>query len=209
MHWWQRATDYAYEAFESLYNHWEFMRIAWLQLCFPYPRIISSIDDPGLWSLLKIRNLPRLTILGPRGCISSQVRRILKSQTRKKKLFPWRPLGLENPGGKVWADNIKQQGRMDWEKQYNWLDARYKYLHDRRTVSARREEQRRAYHKRRRRWPMLSKRTGRRRVYQVVAKMSWLGSSMSFDPRPRVDTSGSRQIISVCYIRPSCPSYLV
>ncbi|KAG9228960.1 hypothetical protein BJ875DRAFT_476148 [Amylocarpus encephaloides] len=118
MIWWQRTTDYAYEAFESLHKHWGLMQINWLRLCLPYTRTISSIDDPGLWSLLKIRNLPHLTITGPRGCIPSHVRRLLKAQTHKKKLFPWRPLGLENPGGSFWANNIKDQGRMDWEEQY-------------------------------------------------------------------------------------------
>ncbi|KAH7363942.1 hypothetical protein BKA65DRAFT_489972 [Rhexocercosporidium sp. MPI-PUGE-AT-0058] len=137
--WGQRTTDYAYEAFEYLYKDWGSMRISWLRLCIPYSHAISSVNDPGLWSLLKLRNLPRLIIRGPHGCITPEVRKHLKARTHTKKLFPWRPLGLEN------------------EEQYQLLDSRYKYLHDRETVTERRKMQRNAYHKRRRRWPMLSK----------------------------------------------------
>ena len=151
MGWGQRTTDYAYEAFECLYKHWGSMRISWLRLCIPCSHAISSVDNQGLWSLLKLRNLPHLTIRGPHGCITSEVRKHLKARTRTKKLFPWRPLGLENVGGRKWS------GQMTWEEQYQLLDSRYKYLHDRETVTERRKMQRNAYHKRRRRWPMLSK----------------------------------------------------
>ncbi|KAH7330026.1 hypothetical protein BKA65DRAFT_508261 [Rhexocercosporidium sp. MPI-PUGE-AT-0058] len=149
--WGQRTTDYAYEAFEYLYKHWGSMRISWLRLCIPYSHAISSVNDPGLWSLLKLHNLPRLIIRGPHGCITPDVRKHLKARTHTKKLFPWRPLGLENVGGRKWS------GQMAWEEQYQLLDSRYKYLHDRETVTERRKMQRNAYHKRRRRWPMLSK----------------------------------------------------
>ena len=157
---WGRWTiDYAYEAFEHLHRNWDLMRISWLRLCLPYSQAISSVDDPGVWSLLKIRNLQHLTILGPHGCIASNVRKRLRAQTRKKKLFPWRPLGLENAGGKDW---IHRQGQTTRQAQYEWLESRYKYLHHRGVVNQRREKQRAAYHKRRRRWPMLSRRRKRR-----------------------------------------------
>ncbi|CZT10240.1 uncharacterized protein RAG0_14773 [Rhynchosporium agropyri] len=156
--WGQRTTYYAYEAFEYLYKHWGSMRISWLRLCIPYPRSISSIDDPGLWSLLKLRNLPHLIIRGPYGCITPEVRKHLKARTRTKKLFPWRPLGLENVGGRKWSS------QMTWGEQYQLLDSRYKYLHDRGTVTERRNMQRNAYHKQRRRWPMLLKRSRKVRV---------------------------------------------
>ncbi|CZT53335.1 uncharacterized protein RSE6_14829 [Rhynchosporium secalis] len=149
--WGQRTTDYAYEAFEYLFEHWVSMRISWLRLCIPYSHAILSVNDPGLWSLLKLRNLPRLIIRGPYGCITPEVRKHLKARTRTKKLFPWRPLGLENVGGRKWSS------QMTWEEQYQLLDSRYKYLHDRETVTERRTMQRNAYHKRRRRLPMLSK----------------------------------------------------
>jgi hypothetical protein len=48
--------------------------------------------------LLKIRGLAHFTILGPYGCIVPHVRKCLKARTQQKKLFPWRPLGSENPG---------------------------------------------------------------------------------------------------------------
>lgn len=86
--WGRWTTRYAYEAFERLYRHWDLIRISWLRLYLPYAQAISSVDDPGVWSLLKIRNLRHLTILGPHGCIASNVRRCLKARTHKKKLFP-------------------------------------------------------------------------------------------------------------------------
>lgn len=141
---------------EYLHKHWDSMRISWLRLCLPSSPAISSVDDPGLWSLLKIRNLPHLTILGPHGCIASEVRKCLKARTHMKKLFPWRPLGLENAGGSDW------RGQRTWQEQYQLLDSRYKYLHHRKTVTERRKNQRNAYHKRRKRSPMLSKRRRKR-----------------------------------------------
>ncbi|PVH70237.1 hypothetical protein DL98DRAFT_141914 [Cadophora sp. DSE1049] len=86
--WGQWTTDYAYEAFQHLHKHWASMRISWLRICLPSSPAISSVNDPGIWSLLKIRNLPHLTILGPRGCIALEVRKHLKARTQTKKLFP-------------------------------------------------------------------------------------------------------------------------
>ena len=154
--WDQRTTDYAYEAFEYLHKHWDSMRISWLRVCLPSSAAISSVDDPGLWSLLKIRNLPHLTIRGPHSCIAPEVRKHLKARTHTKKLFPWRSLGLEKVGGRAW------RGEMTWQEQYKLLDSRYKYLHDRETVTERRKIQRDAYHKRRNRYPMLSNRRRKR-----------------------------------------------
>ncbi|KAH6675960.1 hypothetical protein B0J14DRAFT_587719, partial [Halenospora varia] len=151
--WGRRTVEYAYEAFEILYKHWDLMQISWLRLCLPYSHAISSVDDPGVWSLSKIHNLPHLTVLGPYGCIAPQVRKLLKACTRRKKFLSRRLLGVENPGAR---DVLLQQ--------YEEFDNRYKYLHDRQTVTARRIKQRAAYHKRRRRFPMLSKRRKRRCV---------------------------------------------
>jgi len=58
---------------------------------------------------------------------------MLKARTRKKKFFPWQPLGVENPG-----PNNRTAFVTPWQQQYEWLNARYKYLHDRETVAARR-----------------------------------------------------------------------
>ena len=130
------------------------MQVSWLQLCLPRWEAIASIEDPGIWSLFKIRGLPHLTISGPHRCIAPKVRACLKARTHKKKLFPWQPLGIENPGPNNWAALVPHRhDRPPWRQQFEWLDARYKYLHDRETVAARRVTQRIAYHKRRRRWP--------------------------------------------------------
>ncbi|KAJ8058228.1 hypothetical protein OCU04_012424 [Sclerotinia nivalis] len=93
------------------------MRISWLRLCLPSSPAISSVDDPGLWSLLKIRNLPHLKIRGPHGSIAPEVPKHLKARTHMKKLFPWRPLGLENVGGGDW------KGQMTWQEQYEFHDS--------------------------------------------------------------------------------------
>ncbi|XMA19882.1 hypothetical protein WAI453_012673 [Rhynchosporium graminicola] len=74
-----------------LHKHWSSMRISWLQISLPLPLAIFSVDDPGIWSLLKIHN--RL-----HGRITPEVRKCLKVRTHKKKLFPWSPLGLEKVG---------------------------------------------------------------------------------------------------------------
>jgi hypothetical protein len=151
--WRRRTTDYAYEAFELLYASWHLMQVSWLQLCLPCWGAVSSVDDPGIWSLLKIRGLPHLTISGPRRCIAPTVRAWLKARTRRKKLFPWQPLGVENPGpNNRTAFLTHRDDQPPWQQQYEWLNARYKYLHDRETIAARRITQQIAYHKRRRRW---------------------------------------------------------
>lgn len=156
---WQQTIDYAYEAFELLYTNWSPMRISEIQLCLLDFNAISSVDDPGIWSLLKVRGLAHLTILGPHRCIVPEVRKWLKARTHRRKLFPWVALGVENPGPNNWISRLKHQEVLPyWQQQYEWLDARYKYLHDRETVAARCAKQRLAYYKRRRRWPMLSKR---------------------------------------------------
>lgn len=142
--WWPGTNDFAYEAFELLYQHWHLMSVSWLRLHLPCTHVVSSVDDPGVWSLLKIRGLSHFDI-------APNVRAYLKARTRNKKLFPWRLLGVENPGPHNWQDRVMSRGGpLDWRAQYNWLEARYKYLHGRRTVVAR--------------WPMLSKGRKRRRL---------------------------------------------
>jgi hypothetical protein len=162
VHWWRDSTTYAYEAFELLYKQWSFMSVDRLRIFFRRTGAISSVDDQGIWSLLKIRGLSHLELIGPCLCVLPRVRVFLKARTRSKKLFPWRPLGVENPGPKEWTALVKYQDDVPRRQaQFDWLDARYKFLHDPETIAARCAKQRTAYHKRRKRWPMLSK--GRRR----------------------------------------------
>ncbi|KFY03928.1 hypothetical protein V490_00044, partial [Pseudogymnoascus sp. VKM F-3557] len=121
---WRQTRDYAYEAFELLFTNWSLMRISELQLCLLDFNAISSVDDPGIWSLLKVRDLAHLTILGPRRCIVPTVRKWLKARTHRKKLFPWVALGVENPGPNNWINRLKHQEVLPyWQQQYEWLDA--------------------------------------------------------------------------------------
>jgi hypothetical protein len=76
------------------------MPVLWLRIHLNRTKAIWSIDNPGIWSLLKLRDLPHLDITSPRLYVSPQVRKYLKAQTRSKRLFLWRPLGVENPGPK-------------------------------------------------------------------------------------------------------------
>jgi len=99
--WWRRTTDYAYEAFELLYTNWNLMRVSELQLCLHGLDAISSVDDPGIWSLLKVRNLARLTILGPHRCIVPKVRKWLKARTQEKTF----PMGRTRRG-EPWARQL-------------------------------------------------------------------------------------------------------
>ncbi|KAF4628350.1 hypothetical protein G7Y89_g9801 [Cudoniella acicularis] len=81
---WRRTTEYAFKAFELLHTSWHLMQVSWLRLCLPCSGAVSSVDDPGIWSLLKIRGLPHLTISGPHLCVAPKVRVWLKSRTRKR-----------------------------------------------------------------------------------------------------------------------------
>jgi hypothetical protein len=77
------------------------MRISELQLCLLDFHAISSVDDPGIWSLLKVRSLAHLTILGPRRCIVPEVRKWLKARTQKKTS----PMGRTRRG-ESWAKKL-------------------------------------------------------------------------------------------------------
>lgn len=139
------------------YLGFDFTFLVRMQYC------LSMIQVSGACS--RSAGLSHFDILGPHRCIVPNVRTYLKARTCSKKLFPWRPLGVENPGPRNWQDRVKSTGGTPhWRAQYEWLETRYKYLHDRRTVVARREKQRTGYHKQLRRWPMLYKGRKRRRL---------------------------------------------
>ncbi|KFY99001.1 hypothetical protein V500_01494 [Pseudogymnoascus sp. VKM F-4518 (FW-2643)] len=116
--WWRQTTDYAYEAFQLLIMNWNIMRVSELQLCLLCFGAISSVDDPGIWSLLKVRGLAYLTILGLRRCIVPEVRKWLKARTHRRKLFPWAALGVENPGPNNWTNRLKYQDDLPHWQQH-------------------------------------------------------------------------------------------
>jgi hypothetical protein len=59
-------------------------------------------------------------------------------------LGEWQPTGLENPGPGDWVEKVvKEEGGGGLkEQQWEWLEMRYRYLHDRKTVQERRLKQR-------------------------------------------------------------------
>ena len=134
-------------------------------LYFPCSYAVVSVDDPGIWSLLKIRNLAHFDTVGYYRRITPDVRGHLKARTRNKKLFPWRPLGVENPYPRKWQDRVKHRdGVPDWQTQYEWLEARYKDLHDRKTVAAQCEKMRIEDLKRKRRLAIIPKHRKKKRL---------------------------------------------
>jgi hypothetical protein len=139
--WLRGSKTYAYEAFELLYRYWGDMSVERLRIYVFGTEAITSVDDPGIWSLLKIRGLVHLELVSDRGGISPPVRACLKRRTRRKKLFPWRPVGLENPGTKDWSACIQyRDGVPEWRAEFEWLDSRYKFLQDRETIARRSEK---------------------------------------------------------------------
>jgi hypothetical protein len=165
--WWVGSNTYAYEAFELLYSYWGDMSVERLRIHFYGAEAITSVDDPGIWSLLKIRGLAHLELISERRSISPQVRTCLKARTRCKNLFPWRPLGLENPGPTEWPTRVKyRDGVPTWRAEFEWLDSRYKFLQDRETIAKRCEKQR----QQRTRWPVLSRRKRKRRAEGSVLR---------------------------------------
>ena len=85
------------------------MSVDRLRIFFYYAEAILSVDDLGIWSLLKIRALPYLDLVSPRRYVSPQVQAFLKAQTRSKNLFLWRLLSIENPRPKEWTALVKYQ----------------------------------------------------------------------------------------------------
>ena len=141
---WESTAYYAYEAFELLVANLDRMHLRRLQICVQsYPRFY--IDAPGVWKLLLIRELETVILTSRRGEIDPVVRKALKTRLCWPATRQWRPIGLENPGPGDWTARVSRDGPgEEWERQYQWLDKRYKTLHDRRTVEARLKQQRKS-----------------------------------------------------------------
>jgi hypothetical protein len=142
---WASEVRYAYEAFELLVSNLDRMHLQRLQICVQsYPPF--GIDSPGVWSLLKTRGLQAVIISSRRGEVQPAVRRALQTRLCWPTSRRWRPLGFENPGPGDWHTHVSQEGPGDeWERQYDYLEQRYKTLHDRQTVDARLKQQRKSH----------------------------------------------------------------
>jgi hypothetical protein len=123
-----RTYDSAYEAFETLVYNLHQMQIERLRIRFHGCLEVHDVDAPGIWSLLKIRNLPTLILDGRRGSVDPQIRTILQGRTRWASDCPWTPLGSENPGPNDWRERVRPRSRIEINRaQYTWLDRRYRF----------------------------------------------------------------------------------
>lgn len=140
----ESTAHYAYEAFELLVANLDRMHLRRLQICVrSYPRF--HIDAPGVWKLLLVRELETVILTSRRGEIDPAVRKAVKTRLCWPATRQWRPIGLENPGPGDWTARVSREGPgEEWERQYQWLDQRYKTLHDRRTVEARLKQQKKS-----------------------------------------------------------------
>ena len=136
------GATYAYEAFELLVANLDRMKLQQLQLCFvSYPTI--HIDSPGIWSLLKVRDLKSVILSSQLIDIHPAVCEALETRLCWPPSHRWSPLGFENPGPGDWHHRVSREGPAEeWERQYEWLDRRYLTLHDRQTIDARAKLQR-------------------------------------------------------------------
>jgi hypothetical protein len=142
---WDFSLRYAYEAFELLVANLGRMRLQRLQLCLLQRTTDSfNADTPGVWSLLKVRDLEKLILTSCNDVVDPRLRKALKSRVRWSAAQPWRPLGFENPGPGDWQTRVRQNG-LDLEQYLNY---RYPYLHDRLTVDARAQERRKVHDRR-------------------------------------------------------------
>jgi hypothetical protein len=142
---WEYTVRYAYEAFELLVNNLDRMNLRWLQIHVPSSPTPFGIDAPGIWSLLQVRTLQDFILSCRRGEIDPAVRQVLQRRLRWGTYHHWAPTGLENPGPGDWKARINPHTPgSKTQKQHAYLAMRYKFLHHRLTVDARRRENRKA-----------------------------------------------------------------
>jgi hypothetical protein len=134
------GVAYAYEAFEALYAARHLLRLTRLQVQCSSGWGEITTESPGMWSLLKWRNLDDIFLCGWQWRlvdVSTATRRRLMSDVA----VPWRPLGLEHSDLRAWP----QVQQLSLEQQWAWHEKRYMQSQDRKTIEARRQAQRRAH----------------------------------------------------------------
>lgn len=142
------TLDYAYEAFELLADNQDRLNIQRLQLHSTHHNI-ETPDQPGIWSLLKLRGITNVIVSGG-VTINHDLRSCLQTRLGWQRSRQWTPIGTERTGIRDWQARVKQRptGTMlEW--QWDWLEKRYNYLHDRETCNKRRIKMRKARDKRR------------------------------------------------------------
>jgi hypothetical protein len=157
------SRQYAYEAFQALASNLPRMHLQRLQLLLP-TYASFSVDSPGIWNLLKVRGLQAFILTAPAGTVRPAIRRALQLRLCWSITRSWRPTGLENPGPGDWRRRVQYDvGDDRHQKEWEWLDQRYRALHDRPTVEARIKKRRRSYA----RWHGVSRQARVRRRWQA------------------------------------------
>lgn len=179
---WNRPVTYAYEAFELLVANLDRMpQLRRLQLCIPgYSSF--NIDSPGMWSLLKIRGLKNVIISAARGLVPPAVRSALRARLCWSQSRPWSPLGFEDPGPSNWLDRAYTyttntlEDRDENRRVFLWLEQRYKFKDDRKTIQTRLQQQRKSRDRlygvkrktlKRRHWVRTFRASMKRRIYTL------------------------------------------
>ncbi len=91
-----QGVSLAWEAFELLARHHTRFRIAHFQLRIEMS-LGSSLDlnSPGMWSLLKLREVPRFYIVCRRGVVTGDARKAIRGRLSWPKEKGWQPVGGE------------------------------------------------------------------------------------------------------------------
>jgi hypothetical protein len=173
--WWtEHSEDFAYEAFLLLANNQWRMGLQRVQLVWRSSES-PTLDTPGFWHLLKLRGLRGFILTARSGVVRRDVRAALDRRTSWSTRRPWRPVGIEAPGptpGNTWTQLVPHNPlHRIQDDQAQWLEERYKWLHDRREKAARAAE---ARIRLRRRWgvsSMCRKKRARRQYMQRMDRL--------------------------------------
>jgi len=141
VYWGHRTLEYAHEAFGLLASAVTsgrlYARTLRLQLCVGHSWHFNT-DTEGMWNLMKLYGLQALIV---NGWLQPGLRKLLQRRITgwRNPVDRWEITGTENPGPGDWRDQVVDQGEGDLARQqWLWLDRRYHFLHDRRTVQERR-----------------------------------------------------------------------
>lgn len=112
--------EFAYEAMELLVERVDRMNLQYLQLNWLSYSPLTH-ETPGIWSLLRLREVPYFRLNAPRGMVEKDFRKALRSRLRQSSRTPWKPLGFENPCPNAIPGRV---GRAAWKEKAghaSWL----------------------------------------------------------------------------------------
>jgi hypothetical protein len=138
------VDQYVFEVFDILAKSQSRMSLKQVQLVMPWYSEVFGIDSPGIWGLLKLRGLEKFYLKAPRFKIPKRLTQVISKRVQWPPTRLWQPIGTENPGPGDWEAAVRvREGQDLVQAQFAHLEQRYRYLHDRSTVVARRQHRRR------------------------------------------------------------------